>query len=215
MLPWRPPFLPAAGAEKCCGFLKKILPSLQSVRAHFPKKGRIVPSFRASCTKKKAFRPSLDTVFLLSRQVVQFLPQLRNLDILCGDLLIQLDIAFLLLFIEGLIASSAGLFSGRIPDSFPTPLSEQLPRFPDRSCRSACACCASASFEGPIPLSPARKHMSPLFFCLFYERLTSLYRLSNMVLLLGHTCKKASKNGLADQKKVGLQGFLTSVVIGQ
>ena len=53
--------------------------------------------------------------FLLSRQVVQFLPQLRNLDILCGDLLIQLDIAFLLLFIEGLIASSAGLFLDGFP----------------------------------------------------------------------------------------------------
>lgn len=150
----------------------------------------------------------LNTAFLLPRQVVQFLPQLRNLDILCGDLLIPLDIAFLLLFIEGLIASSAGLFSGRIPDSFPTPLSEQLPRFPDRSCRSACACCASASFEGPIPLSPARKHMSPLFFCLFNERLTSLYRLSNMVLLLGQKwpCRP---------EKVGLQGLSTSAVIGQ
>ena len=46
---------------------------------------------------------------------MQFLPQLRNFDILCGDLLIQLDIAFLLLFIEGLIASSAGLFLDGFP----------------------------------------------------------------------------------------------------
>ena len=57
----------------------------------------------------------LNTAFLLPRQVVQFLPQLRNLDILCGDLLIPLDIAFLLLFIEGLIASSAGLFLDGFP----------------------------------------------------------------------------------------------------
>ena len=71
----------------------------------------------------------LNTAFLLPRQVVQFLPQLRNLDILCGDLLIPLDIAFLLLFIEGLIASSAGLFLDGFPILSPPLCRNNFPGF--------------------------------------------------------------------------------------